>query len=137
MESCVFCKIIQGKIPCHKIYEDESTFAFLDIYPKAKGHLLVIPKKHFENIHEIQENALRDVITTVKKMSLLIKEKLGVKSVNVLNASGKEAQQTVFHIHFHVLPRVEGDSLNVFHTKKEFKTPNLEELKKVLTSQSL
>ncbi len=134
MDDCVFCKIVKGEIPCHKVYEDDSVLAFLDIYPKAKGHILVIPKKHFENIHEIEEGSLRDVISVVKKMSLLVKEKLGVKSVNVLNASGKEAQQSVFHIHFHVLPRTEEDSLDVFHSEKEFEKPDLDGLKKVLTS---
>lgn len=134
MDDCVFCKIVKGEIPCHKVYEDDSVLAFLDIYPKAKGHILVIPKKHFENIHEIEEESLCDVISIVKKMSLLVKEKLGVKSVNVLNASGKEAQQSVFHIHFHVLPRTEEDSLDVFHSEKEFEKPDLDGLKKVLTS---
>ena len=134
MDDCVFCKIVKGEIPCHKVYEDDSVLAFLDIYPKAKGHILVIPKKHFENIYEIEESSLRDVISVVKKMSLLVKEKLGVKSVNVLNASGKEAQQSVFHIHFHVLPRTKEDSLNVFHSDKEFEKPDLDDLKKVLTS---
>ena len=134
MEDCVFCKIVKGEVPCHKVYEDDSVLAFLDIYPKAKGHILVIPKKHFENIHEIEDGSLRDVISVVKKMSFLVKEKLGVKSVNVLNASGKEAQQSVFHIHFHVLPRVEDDALDVFHLKKDFEKPDLDELKRVLTS---
>ena len=134
MEDCVFCKIVKGEVPCHKVYEDDSVLAFLDIYPKAKGHILVIPKKHFENIHEIEDGSLRDVISVVKKMSFLVKEKLGVKSVNVLNASGKEAQQSVFHIHFHVLPRVEDDALDVFHLKEDFEKPDLDELKRVLTS---
>lgn len=111
---CIFCKIIKGEIPSYKIYEDENTYAFLDIADDAYGHTLVIPKKHYENILDIPENELAMVMNTVKKISNHYTKKCGYTGVNVMNASGKDAQQSVFHLHFHVFPRKEGDGVKAW-----------------------
>lgn len=117
---CVFCKILRNEVSSRKIFEDETTFAFLDISPVSKGHILVIPKKHFVDVCDCDDVYLRDVISTCRKMGLLVKEKLGASGFNIVNASGKDAQQTVFHLHFHVVARYEGDGIDMwFHGSSE------------------
>ncbi len=111
---CIFCQIIQGKIPAHKVYEDDDCLAFLDIAPVNKGHVLVIPKKHFLNLEEIDEVALSKLIITVKKVGQSLKIGLGVKGYNVQLNNGKVAGQVIGHIHFHVIPRFPQDGLKLW-----------------------
>ena len=105
MSDCIFCKIANGEAPCYKVYEDEYALAFLDISKDAYGHTLVIPKKHFENVMTCDDEYLSHVICAVKKVANHYVNNCGFKGVNILNASGVEAQQSVFHLHFHILPR--------------------------------
>ncbi len=109
---CIFCDIINGKAKSYKIYENKSTLAFLDIYPISYGHILVIPKKHYENIYSMDNEILTEVIKTVKTVTELLKEKLGINDVNIINSNGRIANQTVFHYHMHVIPRRENDNLD-------------------------
>lgn len=111
---CIFCKILNGEIPSYKIYEDENVYAFLDIADDAIGHTLVIPKNHYENILDIPEFELESIIKAVKKISLHYTENCGFTGVNIMNASGQSAQQTVFHLHFHIIPRKEDDGMNTW-----------------------
>ena len=111
---CIFCKIINGEIPCYKIYEDEDTLAFLDIADDAVGHTLVIPKKHYENILDIDNDTLSKVMNVVKKISNHYVDDCGYTGVNIMNASGIDAQQSVFHLHFHIFPRINGDMLDTW-----------------------
>ena len=105
MTTCIFCKILNGEIPSTKVYEDEHTYAFLDAFPVAPHHTLVIPKKHYENMFDVPEQELAHIIKTVKQIVESYKTEFGMKHVNILNNSGAEAQQTVFHLHFHIIPR--------------------------------
>lgn len=105
MTNCLFCKIVNGEIPYHKVYEDEHTLAFLDINPTTKGHTLVIPKKHAKDMEDISSEELSFVVESVKKVSSIVKEKLGADGFNIMQANGAEAEQSVFHIHFHIVPR--------------------------------
>lgn len=116
MEDCIFCKIVAGKMPCYKIYEDDFVLAFLDISNDGNGHTLVIPKKHCENILDCDDKTLTKVFEAVKKISLHYVQNCGATGVNLLNASGKDAEQSVFHLHIHILPRFKGDNLKVFPT---------------------
>ena len=108
---CIFCKIISGEIPSHKIFEDEKTLAFLDIKPVHPGHVLVIPKKHFQNLEEINPEDLTALIQTVKRIGGLLKDKLQVEGYNVITNNDAVAGQIVPHLHFHIIPRVTGDGL--------------------------
>lgn len=101
-------------MPSYKIYEDEKTYAFLDISDDAIGHTLVIPKEHSENIMEISEDSLQAVMSSVKKISKHYVDNLGYTGVNLMNASGLSAQQSVFHFHVHIIPRVDGDGLDTW-----------------------
>jgi histidine triad (HIT) family protein len=131
-ENCIFCKIINGEIPANKIYEDEKVLAFLDINPISKGHTLIIPKTHFENIFDIEEEDLKEIINACKKISILLKENLNADGVNILHASGKDAQQSVFHFHLHVVPRYKEDNLDTW-PKSSYKELNFEEVLKEIT----
>ncbi len=113
MSECIFCKIVKGEANSWRVYENESTYAFLDIHPVSKYHTLVIPKAHYMNMFDIPEQALRDLIATVGKVVKLYEEKLGIRNVQIVCSSGKEAQQDVFHIHYHIVPRQLGDDQNI------------------------
>jgi len=113
MENCIFCKIVRGEANSWKVYEDEHTYAFLDINPVNEYHTLVIPKKHYKDIFDIPENEAVHIMKTIKTITGLYNEKLGLKNVQIINSSGEEAQQDVFHIHFHIVPRFSGDNQNI------------------------
>ncbi|MFA6170851.1 MAG: HIT family protein [Patescibacteria group bacterium] len=115
---CIFCKIIAGQIPSYKVYEDEKTLAFLDINPVNPGHVLVVPKEHFANMEDVPEDILCAVIKTVKKVGKAIKEGLGAEGYNITENNDPVAGQIVPHIHFHVIPRIEGDGLHLWPQKK-------------------
>lgn len=119
---CIFCQIVQGELPSYKIYEDDYVYAFLDISQDAVGHTLVIPKEHYENILDIDQESLSKVMMAVKKISNHYVDNCGYTGVNIMNASGKDAQQSVFHLHFHIIPRKDGDELDTWpkFDKKNF-----------------
>ncbi len=132
MDDCIFCKLIKGEIPSYKIYEDDYVFAFLDIACDVFGHTLVIPKKHFTNILDCDVETLAHVISAVQKISKHYVDDCGFSGVNVMNASGASAEQSVFHLHFHVIPRKENDGVHAwpFDGKENF---DLKEICKTLT----
>lgn len=111
---CIFCNIIKGEISCYKIFEDEFTYAFLDIADDIEGHTLVIPKNHYENILDITGEELSHVVNTVQKISRHYVVNCGYDGVNILNASGSSAEQSVFHLHFHILPRKNNDGEQIY-----------------------
>jgi histidine triad (HIT) family protein len=113
MENCIFCQIAQGKAKSWKVYENEHAFAFFDLGAVNAYHTLVVPKKHYKDIFDIPENELCEVMKVIKKVADLYKEKLGIENVQIINSSGAEAQQDVFHIHFHIVPRHKGDGQDI------------------------
>jgi len=108
---CLFCQIASGKINSDKIYEDDKNVAFLDIYPRAMGHSLVIPKKHYETFDAMTEEDAQSFILAVHKVTKLVKEKLKASGFNVISNNGKVSGQEVMHVHFHILPRFEEDKV--------------------------
>ena len=118
---CVFCAIAAGEIPCFKIYEDGKTLAYLDINPFSEGHALVIPKLHSADISEIGEAELADLVLRVKKVATHLKNALPCDGFNILQNNGAAAGQTVRHIHFHIVPRRNGDALEFKSGKGDMK----------------
>lgn len=114
MTTCLFCKILAGEIPSEKVYEDAYTYAFLDLHPVNKGHTLVVPKEHTETITETSDETLAQCMHTVKKVAIALESIYG-PAVNVITNNGKEAGQVIFHLHFHVIPRQEGDGHAQWH----------------------
>lgn len=108
---CIFCKIVDGILPCHKIHEDEHTVAFMDIFPLSPGHALVIPKDHHPDLYSMPDHLLGAVMTTTRKVALAMAKAQGPDGMNLFQANGVAAGQTVFHFHMHILPRRSGDGV--------------------------
>ncbi|WP_085992788.1 HIT family protein [Oceanobacillus senegalensis] len=109
-EDCIFCKIINGDLPSAKVYEDDYVYAFLDISQVTKGHTLVIPKTHTKNIFETPAEVSKELFERIPKVANAIKEAYNPLGMNLLNNNGADAEQSVFHLHIHLIPRYgEGD----------------------------
>lgn len=104
---CIFCKIINGDIPCYKIYEDEYVLSFLDISPKANGHTLIIPKNHTLDITTISDDELLNVINASKKVVKILEDKLNINGYTLVQNNGKP--QEVKHFHLHIIPSYESN----------------------------
>jgi histidine triad (HIT) family protein len=104
---------VAGDVPATLVHEDERTVAFMDINPATRGHLLVVPREHAENVLEIDPEDLEAVARTGQAMARRVRDKLGADGVNLLNSTGSVAWQTVFHFHLHVIPRYENDPLRL------------------------
>ncbi len=118
---CIFCQIIKEEIPSYTIYEDETVKAFLDISPVSNGHTLIIPKKHFQNLYEMDEETLKSVEIASQKIGKLLKQKLNCQGITRLQ--NNEYGQDVKHYHMHLIPRYENDNLGLKRSKNENKEP--------------
>jgi histidine triad (HIT) family protein len=110
---CIFCKIVAGELPATVVEEDERTIAFMDINPATRGHLLVIPREHSRDIHEIGAEDLAACASMAQRLAGQIVERLAADGVNLLNSAGRAAWQTVFHFHLHLIPRYADDPLRL------------------------
>ena len=106
---CIFCKIIRGEIPSFKLYEDDLTYAFMDINPLNDGHALVIPKYHAENIYATPDEWFGPTMSTVRRIASAVNKVVRPEGINLLQANGPGAKQSVFHLHMHVIPRYADD----------------------------
>ena len=113
MNDCIFCKIIEGKIPAAKVYEDDKIISFLDIMPANKGHCLIVPKKHTQNLTEMSDEDLSAAIKAAKKVASALSLSFGNGSFNIVMNNGKEAGQVVNHAHIHLIPRFQKDRLRI------------------------
>jgi histidine triad (HIT) family protein len=109
----VFARILRGEIPAHKVFEDEHTLAFMDVMPQADGHVLVIPKAEAENVFELPAPALAATVLTTQRVARAVKKAFDAPGILIAQLNGREAGQSVFHIHFHVVPRYEGLDLRL------------------------
>ncbi len=114
MENCIFCKIVRGEVPSYKVYEDEHALVFMDIAKDVDGHMVAIPKNHVVNILDCSETDLSELMNAVRKVSLHLTENCGYEGVNLLNASGSSAGQSVGHFHIHIIPRKQGDNIDAW-----------------------
>ena len=109
--NCIFCKIASGAIPCTKVFEDDDCLAFLDIGPLASGHTLLIPKKHFTDLTDLDPALLSRISNHFPKIGDAVLKATGATGLSLLQNSGASSGQAVFHVHFHFIPRCEGDGL--------------------------
>ncbi len=113
MSDCIFCAIVAGESPAHRIDEDEHTLAFLDIAPFARGHTLVVPKTHAPDLFATDEDTAAAVMRATHRVAHRLRERLSPEGMNVLQSNGRVAFQTVFHLHVHLIPRWASDALSV------------------------
>lgn len=106
---CIFCKIAGGEIPSDTVYEDDLFRVILDLNPATKGHALILPKQHYANIYEIDEDTLQKLIVLAKKVACAMKDTLHCDGLNIVQNNGLAAGQTIFHFHLHIIPRYEED----------------------------
>ena len=111
MSDCIFCGIVAGTMPSERVYEDERTVAFLDIFPATDGHVLVIPRAHADNIHGADPADVAAVAQTAQVIAGRVSGALASDGVTIMQANGPAAGQTVFHYHVHVIPRFDGDGV--------------------------
>ena len=114
---CIFCAIVAGAAPCHRVYEDAAVLAFMDIFPVGDGHLLIVPKAHSENLLDTEPDALAAVMRASRRLALALKRALTPDGIGVHQLNGAAAGQTVFHYHMHLIPRNHGDPIT-FHGRK-------------------
>ena len=110
--SCIFCQILDGKIPSYSVYEDDYVYAFLDITQGTKGHTLVIPKRHVHNLYEVDEDIAKTLFTAVPKVARALKRAFNPIGMNLINNNDKP-HQTVFHFHLHLIPRYPDDGMQL------------------------
>jgi histidine triad (HIT) family protein len=126
---CIFCKIIDGEIPAVKVLDEELVVAFMDINPSSKGHMLVVPKNHAENIFEIPESDLAALIKAVKRCAKAGKEALKAEGITILQLNGTASDQIVPHLHIHIIPRWLNDGLPI--SSWEMKPGDMEEINNI------
>jgi histidine triad (HIT) family protein len=117
MNDCLFCKIIAGEIPAEKVYEDDRVLAILDIKPVNPGHVLVLPKEHFEGFLDTPPEMIAEMSKAAKKIIAAMKTSLSAEGFNITFNTGQAAGQVIFHTHMHVMPRFSGDGYELWHGK--------------------
>jgi histidine triad (HIT) family protein len=113
MSDCLFCGIVDGSVPSQQVDSDERTVAFMDINPATRGHALVVPRAHSADLMEIEPEDLEASVVAAQRLARRMKDALGADGINLVNACGEVAFQTVFHFHIHVVPRYRSDSLKL------------------------
>lgn len=129
MDNCIFCKIANGEIPSATVYEDENFRGILDLGPASKGHALILPKKHYANLFEMDDEMVAKALVVAKKLGAKMQKALNCQGLNVLQNNGEAAGQTVFHFHMHLIPRYENDTVGF--PSWEAGKPTQEELKEI------
>ena len=110
MADTIFGKILRGEIPCHRIYEDDAVLAFLDVNPLSRGHTLVIPKEPAETVDQLSDAAAAAIGRVLPRIARAVLAATGARAYNLLQNNGAEAHQAVFHVHFHIIPRLDDGS---------------------------
>lgn len=129
---CIFCMIAEGQIPSRKIYEDDTCLAFLDLSQANIGHTLVVPKKHFDNIIELDDDVASHLFKVTSKLTKGISKALNVNNFNILNNCGEIAGQTVNHFHIHIIPRIENDNIKIELSSNKLTDEQFDELRNKL-----
>lgn len=130
----IFTKIVNGEIPAHRVYENDEVLAFLDIGPLAPGHVLLIPKTEYATLDEIPETTAAALGAALPRLVRAVKEATGADGINVLQNNGKVAGQAVFHVHYHIIPRVEGDGLGYRWNPKSYPAGEAEQMRDKLAA---
>ncbi len=132
-DDCIFCKLANGDIPTNSIYEDERFNVILDLGPATKGHALILPKDHADNLFELPDDTAAEAMKLAKKLGSKLVEKLGAQGLNLVQNNGEVAGQTVKHFHLHLIPRYDGDGQSILWKPTSPSSEELASIKEVLT----
>lgn len=127
-DNCIFCKLANGVIPTNSIYEDEEFNVILDMGPATKGHALILPKEHADNLYELPDATAAKAMILAKKLAVRMKERLNCDGLNVVQNNEEAAGQTVMHYHLHLIPRYKDDNQHILWNPTE---PSADELKEI------
>ena len=134
-ENCIFCQIANGEIPSKTVYEDDDFRVILDLGPASKGHALILPKDHYNDLYELTDDLTGKAFILAKKISILLKKKLNCEGLNLVQNNGRTAGQTVFHFHIHIIPRYNDDQQKIGWKPQEVTQEELEDtLQKIFES---
>ena len=133
--NCIFCKIANGEIPSTTLYEDEDFRVILDLGPATRGHALLLPKNHFANLFELDDETAQKAILVAKKMAGKMKDALGADGFNLVQNNGEAAGQTVFHFHMHLIPRSENDNAGILWEPGETTPEDMAEVKRLVDGE--
>lgn len=133
--NCIFCKIANGEIPSTTLYEDEDFRVILDLGPATRGHALLLPKNHFANLFELDDETAQKAILVAKKMACKMKAALGADGFNLVQNNGEAAGQTVFHFHMHLIPRYENDNAGILWEPGETTPEDMAEVKRLVDGE--
>ena len=133
--NCIFCKIANGEIPSTTLYEDEDFRVILDLGPATRGHALLLPKNHFANLFELDDETAQKAILVAKKMAGKMKAALGEDGFNLVQNNGEAAGQTVFHFHMHLIPRYENDNAGILWEPGETTPEDMAEVKRLVDGE--
>ena len=133
--NCIFCKIANGEIPSTTLYEDEDFRVILDLGPATRGHALLLPKNHFANLFELDDETVQKAILVAKKMAGKMKAALGADGFNLVQNNGEAAGQTVFHFHMHLIPRYENDNAGILWEPGETTPEDMAEVKRLVDGE--
>ena len=133
--NCIFCKIANGEIPSTTLYEDEDFRVILDLGPATRGHALLLPKNHFANLFELDDETAQKAILVAKKMAGKMKAALGADGFNLVQNNGEAAGQTVFHFHMHLIPRYETDNAGILWEPGETTPEDMAEVKRLVDGE--
>jgi len=128
MASCIFCSIVEGRIPAYKVYEDRYCVAIMDRYPSGKGHVLILPKRHVEDIYGLDQEEAGQILLIAQMIAAKMRDVLGMSGLNLLQNNGKAAGQVIDHFHLHLIPRYENDGIQISPKPTD---PPLEELERI------
>ena len=132
---CIFCKIANGEIPSTTLYEDEDFRVILDLGPATRGHALLLPKNHFANLFELDDETAQKAILVAKKIAGKMKDALGADGFNLVQNNGEAAGQTVFHFHMHLIPRYENDNAGILWEPGETTPEDMAEVKRLVDGE--
>ncbi len=127
-DDCIFCKLANGEIPTRSIYEDEDFKVILDAAPATRGHALILPKEHADNLYQLPEEMTGRAFVLAKKMAVSMSETLGCQGFNIVQNNGEVAGQTVFHFHIHLVPRYTDDGQGLFWEPRQYSDEMLNEI---------
>ena len=131
---CIFCRIVAGELPCHKVMETDQVLSIMDINPASEGHTLVIPKRHSESVYDIEAQDMQAVALAARQIAAAIRAELSPDGLTVTQANGAAAGQTVMHYHVHLIPRTAGERMR-FHGQEGADARALEELARAFAAR--